>query len=177
CLRDDEVVAPAAQVDAVLLPTAARVGGRLQLPDQPQLLERGLELGAEHAPLDPVECHQRRLNRRPLALAPEVGAKTGAEVTGPADVEHLSVPVTEEADGWRARPCRAGARTAAGRERAGAALRGNPGRNARCGRPGDRRPRSRGSGGERWRPRARAEAPARAAPSAARPARGARPSD
>src|SRR5205085_4440820 len=100
CLRDDEVVAPAAQVDAVLLPTAARVGGRLQLPDQPQLLERGLELGAEHAPLDPVECHQRRLNRRPLALAPEVGAETGAEVTGPADVEHLSVPVTEEVDAW-----------------------------------------------------------------------------
>jgi hypothetical protein len=35
-----------------------------------------------------LEHEQGRLDRRPLALASEVGAKTGAQVAGPADVEH-----------------------------------------------------------------------------------------
>ena len=54
-LGDDEVLAPALQVHAVLLPAAAGVGRRLELADQAHLLERGFQLGAEHAPLDPLE--------------------------------------------------------------------------------------------------------------------------
>src|SRR5439155_6023713 len=40
-LSDDELLAAALQVDAALLPAAARVRGRIELADQPQLLERG----------------------------------------------------------------------------------------------------------------------------------------
>ena len=97
-LRDDEVLAAALQVDAVLLPAAARVGRRLELADQPQLLERGLELGAQHAPLDAVEREQGSLDRRTLALAAEVGAQPGAQVARTTDVEHLVVAVAEEVD-------------------------------------------------------------------------------
>ena len=82
----------------MLLPAAARVRRGLELADQPELLERRLELGAQHAPFDPVERQQCRLDRRPLALAAEVGAQTDAQVTGAADVEHLVVAVTEEVD-------------------------------------------------------------------------------
>ena len=60
CLRDDEVLAPRPQVEPVLLPATARVGRRLELADQPHLLERRLELGAEHAPLDPRRARAAR---------------------------------------------------------------------------------------------------------------------
>ena len=97
-LADDEVLAAAAQVDAVFLATAAGVRRRRELADQAELLERGLELGSEHAPLDPLQGEQGRLDRRPLALAAEVGAQSRAEVPGPADVQHLVVAVAEEVD-------------------------------------------------------------------------------
>src|SRR5204863_5704168 len=97
-LSDDELLAAALQVDAALLPAAARVRGRIELADQPQLLERGLELRAEHAPFDPVEREQRGLDRGSLALAAEVRAQPGPEVARPADVQHLAVPVTKEVD-------------------------------------------------------------------------------
>ena len=79
-------------------PAAARIGRRLELTDQAKLLEGRLELGAQHAPLDPLERQQGRLDRRPLPLAAEVGAKASAQVPGPPDVEHLLVAVTEEVD-------------------------------------------------------------------------------
>jgi hypothetical protein len=82
----------------VLLPAAAGVGRRVELADQSQLLERGLELGAQDAPLDPLEGEQRGLDRRPLAFASEVGAKAGTDVAGAADVEHLTVAVAKEVD-------------------------------------------------------------------------------
>ena len=84
-------------------PGAARVRGRPQLAQQPELLERRLELGAEHAPLDPLERAERGLDRRPLPLGAEVGAQPRAQVAGAADVEHLLVAVAEEVD---ARPRR-----------------------------------------------------------------------
>ena len=82
----------------MLLPAAPGIGRRLELADQPQLLQRGLELGAQDAPLDAVERQQCRLDRRPLALASEVRAQTGAQVSRAADVEHLAVAVSEEVD-------------------------------------------------------------------------------
>ena len=92
-----------AQVDVAVGPGAARVRGRTQLAQQAQLLEPRLELGAEDAPLDPLERAERRLHRRPLALGAEVGAEARAEVAGAADVEHLLVPVAEEVDARRRR--------------------------------------------------------------------------
>src|SRR5437773_6274012 len=93
---DDEVLAAAPEIEAALLRAAARVGRRSKLPDQAQLLERGLQLGAEHAPLDPVECEERSLDGGPLALTAEVRPQPGADVAGAADVEHLAVAVAEE---------------------------------------------------------------------------------
>ncbi len=95
-LGDDELVASTLQVETVVGSSAAGVGGRLQFADQPELLERGLELGAEDAPFDPLEGEERRLYGRTLAFALEVGAQAGAQVAGAADVEHLVVPVAEQ---------------------------------------------------------------------------------
>ena len=68
----------------------------MKLPDQPELLECRLELGAEDAPLDLFERQQGRLHRRALRLALEVGTQACAQVAGAADVEHLLVTVAEE---------------------------------------------------------------------------------
>src|SRR5439155_25895767 len=46
----------------------------------------------------PLEREQGRLHRGPLALTLEIGAKTGAQVARPADVEHLPVAVAKEVD-------------------------------------------------------------------------------
>src|SRR4029079_5557508 len=92
-LADDEVVASLSQVKAVAAWAAAGVRRRLQRSDQPHLLQCRLELGAEHAPLDPPEREQRRLDGGPLAIALEVRTKPRAQVPRPADVEHLFVPV------------------------------------------------------------------------------------
>ena len=67
--RRDDAVAALAQPDVAVGPRDARVRRRPQLADQPQLLERRLELGAEHAPLDPLDRAERRLDRGPLPLA------------------------------------------------------------------------------------------------------------
>ena len=83
--------AAAAQVDVAVGSHAAGVRGRAQLAEQPQLLERRLELRAEHAPLDPLDRAERGLDRRPLPLGAEVRAQPRAQVAGPADVEHLVV--------------------------------------------------------------------------------------
>jgi hypothetical protein len=68
----------------------------LELPDQPEFLEGGLELGAEDAPLDPFDGEQGRLHRGALRFALEVGTQACAQVAGAADVEHLLVAVAEE---------------------------------------------------------------------------------
>ena len=92
-----------AQVDVAVGPGAARVGRRTELAQQTELLEPGLELGAEDSPLDPLERTERGLHRRSLALGAEVGTEARAEVAGAADVEHLVVPVAEEVDARRRR--------------------------------------------------------------------------
>jgi hypothetical protein len=88
------------------VPVGARAAGvrrRSQLPQQPQLLERRLELGAELAPLDAFERAERCLDGRPLPLAGEVRAQPRTEVSRPPDVERLAVLVTEDVDARRAR--------------------------------------------------------------------------
>ena len=119
-------LAATTQVDVAVGTGAAGVRGRAQLAQQAQLLERRLELGAEHAPLDPLERAQRRLDRRPLPLGAEVRAQPRAQVPGPADVEHLVVAVAEEVDARLRR--RAGReRSACPRAAAPAARRGRRG--------------------------------------------------
>ena len=81
----------------------ARVRRRAELADQAELLERGLELGSELAPLDPLERAERSLDRGPLAIAREVRAKPSAQVARLADVEHRVVAVAEEVDAGRRR--------------------------------------------------------------------------
>ena len=93
--------AAAAEVDVAVGARAARVRGRAQLAQQAQLLERGLELRAEDAPLDPLERAERRLDRRPLPLGAEVRPQPCPQVARAADVEHLVVPVAEEVDAGR----------------------------------------------------------------------------
>src|SRR5438093_312057 len=65
---DDDAVAAAAEVDVAVGSELARVCGRTQLADQAQLLERGLQLGAEHAPLDLLDRPERRLDGGALPL-------------------------------------------------------------------------------------------------------------
>ncbi len=81
-----------AEVEVAVAALAAGVRRRAELPDEPKLFERGLELGAEHTPLDPLDGGQRSLDRGPLALGAEVRAQAGAQVAGPADVERLAAP-------------------------------------------------------------------------------------
>ncbi len=96
--RRDDTVPALAQPDVAVGPRHARIRGRTQLPDQPQLLERCLELGAEHAPLDPLDGAERRFHLRPLPLGAEVRAQPRAQVARPPDVQHLLVAVAEEID-------------------------------------------------------------------------------
>ena len=88
---------------------SARVRRRAQLAEQAQLLQRRLELRAEHPPLDPLERSERRLHRRPLPAAGEVRAEPGPQLAGAPDVQRLVVPVPEHVD--------AGSRRRAGDER------------------------------------------------------------
>ena len=81
-----------------LRPRHARVARRADLPDQAQLLERRLELGARHPPLDPLRRGHSRFDRRPLPVAAEVRAQARPQVARPADVEHLVVAAEEEVD-------------------------------------------------------------------------------
>ena len=75
---------------------AACVRGRPQLAEQPQLLQRSLELGAGLAPLDLLERAERRLDRRPLPGAREVGAQPRAQISRTADVQDEPVAPAEE---------------------------------------------------------------------------------
>src|SRR5215218_4900462 len=88
-LRHDDRLAARAEVDVAIRPRRARVRGRPQLPQQPQLLERSLELGADDAPLDRLDGRERRLDRRTLPLGAEVRAQARAQVACATDVEHL----------------------------------------------------------------------------------------
>ena len=96
--RHDHVLPSRPQVHVAVGPGAARVRRRTKLAQEAQLLEPGLELGAQHAPLDAVERTQRRLHRRPLPLRAEVRAQPRPQVARPAHVEHLAGPVEEEVD-------------------------------------------------------------------------------
>src|SRR5437667_247824 len=64
--RADESGAPPPQVDVPVGPRAAGVRGRAELADEAQLLQAGLELRPEPAPLDPLQRAERRLDRRTL---------------------------------------------------------------------------------------------------------------
>ena len=89
---------------------AARVRRRPQVAEEPQLLERRLELGARLAPLDPLERPERRLHGGPLPLAGEVRAEARAQLPRAADVERHPTGAPEHVD--------AGARRRARDERA-----------------------------------------------------------
>ena len=104
-LRADtlQLAAASPEVDVPIGPRAARVRGRPQLAQEPQLFERRLELGAGLAPLDRVEGAERRLDRGSLAPAREVRAKPRPEVPRAADVEGEPVRAAEDVD---ARACR-----------------------------------------------------------------------
>ena len=77
-------------------PRAARVRRRAQLAQKPQLVERGLELAPAALPLDARQRAEGGLDGRPLPLAGEVRAQSGAEISRPAHVERLPVPVAED---------------------------------------------------------------------------------
>ena len=81
-----------------LRPRDSRVARRADLPDQAQLLERRLELGAGHPPFDPLGRGHSRFDRRPLPVATEVRAQARPQVARAADVEHLVVAAEEEVD-------------------------------------------------------------------------------
>ena len=88
-----------------------RVRRRPKLADEAKLLERGLELRPELAPLDARERAERGLDGRPLPVAGEVRAQPRAQIARLPDVEHRVVAVAEEVDARRRR--RAGDQRAA----------------------------------------------------------------
>ena len=96
--RGDDAVAALPEPHVALGARDARVRRRTQLADEPQLVERRLELGAEHAPLDALGRADRRLDRGPQPLGAEVRAQPRAQVARAADVQHLVVAVAEEVD-------------------------------------------------------------------------------
>jgi len=98
------------EIERTIRPRRTDVRRWAKLADEPELLERRLELRAEYAPLDPLERAERRLDGRSLSVAGEVRAQTGAEVAGLADVEHRAAAAAEEVH--------AGARRRARHERA-----------------------------------------------------------
>ncbi len=91
-------VAAHVEVEVAVGPRAAGVRRRSELPDEPQLFERRLELRAEHTPLDPLDGVERRLDGGSLAVGAEVRPQAGAEVTRLADVEHVILAAAEEVD-------------------------------------------------------------------------------
>src|SRR5437868_15116838 len=97
-LRGDDRIAALLEVDVALGTRDARVRRRTELLDQPQLLERRLELRAEDAPLDPLERAHRRLDRGPLPLGPEIRPQPRAQVARAADVEDDVAGAVEQVD-------------------------------------------------------------------------------
>ncbi len=96
----------ALEVDVALGPRGTRVGRRAQLAEEAELLERGLELRPEHAPLHAVERPEGRLDRGALSSTREVRAQARAQVARLADVEHRAVAVVEEVDAGQGRSAR-----------------------------------------------------------------------
>ena len=86
------------KVDIALGLGSAGVRSRAELPDQAHLLEGGGELGPCHAPLDPIEPVERRLDRGPLAPAVEVRPQPGPEIARLADVEDVVIVVAKQVD-------------------------------------------------------------------------------
>ena len=109
-VRDAPARSAAPEVDVAVGARAARVRRRPQVAEEPQLLERRLELRARLAPLDPLERAERRLDGGPLPLAGEVRAEARAELPRAADVERHPAGAPEHVD--------AGARRRARDERA-----------------------------------------------------------
>src|SRR5829696_8437581 len=99
--RHDDAIVPRVEVDVAIRSRRARVRGRSQLTQQPELLERRLQLRPELAPFDSLCRKQRRLNRRALLLRAEVRAEPRPEVTRPADVEDAVMRVAEQVDARR----------------------------------------------------------------------------
>ena len=91
---------------SAIRPHRSRVRGRSELADEPELLERRLELGAELAPLDPRDRAERRLDGRALPVAREVRPQPRAQAPRLPDVEHDAVAVVEEVDAGRRRRAR-----------------------------------------------------------------------
>src|SRR5207344_1733301 len=79
---------PARQIRVAAGAGTARVRHRAQLTDQAQLLERRLELRAEHAPLDAVESSESGFHGGSLAGAREVGTQPRPKLTRLADVQN-----------------------------------------------------------------------------------------
>ena len=100
---------------------AARVRRRAQLADQPHLLERRLELGAEHAPLDPLDGAERGLDRGPLPLAS--GSTSAAGPAGRAPCRRRAPGRAGRGRGRRRAAGARRARAAACRRRAACAAR------------------------------------------------------
>src|SRR3989442_232518 len=94
--RHDNALAAYGEIHVTVRARRARVRGRAERAQQPQLLERGLELGTEDAPLDPSDRGERGLDRRALAFRAEVRTQPRAQIAGATHVEHLVVRVTEE---------------------------------------------------------------------------------
>src|SRR5436305_6266123 len=70
--RADKSVAAPAKIDVAVRPYVSRVRERSEVADQAQFLQRGFELRAGDAPLDPFESAECAFDRRPLAVASEV---------------------------------------------------------------------------------------------------------
>ena len=91
-------VAALVEVDVALRRGVRAVRGRAEPADQRDLLERRGELGAEHAPLDAADVVERRLDRRPLALACGSTSAAGRGGRVPCRRRAPAVGVVEEVD-------------------------------------------------------------------------------
>ena len=94
----DHAVAAPTKIEVPVGAHRARIRRRAQLADQAKLLERRLELRAEHPPFDPFERGEGGLDGRPLTIRAKVRAQSRAQVASTADVENLVVCVAEEID-------------------------------------------------------------------------------
>ena len=126
--RADDAVAAAAQIDVAVGSRGACVRRRAQLADQPQLLERGLELRAEHAPLDPVERAERGLDRGPLPA--RSGSTSAAARAGRARGRRRAPGRARRGRGRRRAAAARRTRASASRARAAAASRPSSTRSA-----------------------------------------------
>src|SRR4029079_18631171 len=92
---EHDPAAAALEVDVLLRARRPRVRGRPEPADQPHLLDRGRELGAGDAPLDPLQLVESLLDAAPLPAGVKVGAQPRLQVAGLAHVQHLPAAVEE----------------------------------------------------------------------------------